>query len=368
MKTLTQLIEKLRSPDSRIATQAVEELRARGWLEDGALAGVSLCYVHLQNADLFRACLPGADLRQADLRWADLSLINLQGARLARANLYRADFSLADLRGADLFKANLQQARNLTADQLAQTARLRGAIMQDGRPYDGCFDLPGDDDFFGMTDVGPERAAPPALTGSETKAHLIRKLRSPNNGIVLQAVNAMQERGWLAEGVLERVQLRYAHLQRADLRHAYLHKTDLRMADLRGADLSKATLRGTRLSRADLQDANLFEADLAGAVLLRANLCGACHLTGTQLVHADKLRGATMPGGSRYDGRFNLPGDQGDARFLRVNLNDPAALADFYAVSIDDFLRGQAWAFVPVNVHRGVGQDRREIASVTLVR
>jgi hypothetical protein len=159
MKSLSQLIEKLRSPDNLVVVDAVEELRARGWLESGALAGINLGYVHLQNADLFRADLSGVDLRQADLRWANLSLAKLGGARLARANLSQADFSLADLRGADLFKADLRKARHLTADQLAQTARLRGAIMQDGRHYDGCFSLPGDDDFFGLTGAEPEQAA-----------------------------------------------------------------------------------------------------------------------------------------------------------------------------------------------------------------
>jgi len=167
MRTLPQLIEKLRSPDNLVVVDAVEELRARGWLESGALAGINLCYVHLQNADLFRANLSGVDLRQADLRWANLSLANLGSARLARANLSQADFSQADLRGADLFKANLRKARHLTAGQLAQTARLRGAIMQDGCHYDGCFDLPGDGDFFGSTGAEPERDAAPVPTGGQ---------------------------------------------------------------------------------------------------------------------------------------------------------------------------------------------------------
>ncbi|MEJ2150400.1 MAG: pentapeptide repeat-containing protein [Chloroflexota bacterium] len=187
MRTLPQLIEKLRSPDNLVVVDAVEELRARGWLESGALAGINLGYVHLQNADLFRANLSGVDLRQADLRWANLSLANLGSARLARANLSQADFSqadlrgadlfkanlrkarhlTADLRGADLFKANLRKARHLTADQLAQTARLRGAIMQDGCHYDGCFDLPGDGDFFGSTGAEPERDAAPVPTGGQ---------------------------------------------------------------------------------------------------------------------------------------------------------------------------------------------------------
>jgi hypothetical protein len=167
MKSLSQLIEKLRSPDNLVVVDAVEELRARGWLESGVLAGINLGYVHLQNADLFRADLSRVDLRQADLRWANLSLANLGGARLARANLSQADFSQANLRGADLFKADLRKARHLTADQLAQTARLRGAIMQDGCHYDGCFNLPGDDAFFGFTGAGPEQLAAPPPDGDQ---------------------------------------------------------------------------------------------------------------------------------------------------------------------------------------------------------
>jgi len=33
-----------------------------------------------------------------------------------------------------------------------------------------------------------------------------------------------------------------------------------------------------------------------------------------------------MPDGGRYDGRFNLPGDRGDAHFLHVDVDDPAII------------------------------------------
>jgi uncharacterized protein YjbI with pentapeptide repeats len=349
MKTAPQIIHKLRSPDNNQALQAVEELRVRGQLEDGTLVGINLRFVHLSGADLYKADLRKADFGMADLRWADLSLANLRGARLTKANLYKADFSRANLRGANLFRANLQEARNLTDDQLALAYRLWDAIMPDGSRYDGRFNLPGDRAFsdFECADTGERNI--PALTGNETKAQLIRKLRSPDNQIVLQAVKAMQKRGWLREGILDWVQLRYVHLQQADLRQASLHKTDLRMADLQGADLSEATLHGARLSGANLQEANLSKAHLQGAILSKANLRGACNLTDWQLAQSGKLRGAMLPDGRRYDGRFNLVGDLGDAYFLHIDVDEPAAMADFYGVSIGDFLLGQAWArkFVP---------------------
>ena len=50
-----------------------------------------------------------------------------------------------------------------------------------------------------------------------------------------------------------------------------------------------------------------------------------------------------MPDGNLYDGRFNLQGDFADASILHVDLNDPEAIAAFYGVSLEDFLRGQQW-------------------------
>jgi uncharacterized protein YjbI with pentapeptide repeats len=145
--TEVQLVHKLRSPYNRLALQAVEELRARGRLSNGALEGASLRYVHLQGADLYKANLRGADLSMANLQGADLSMTNLQGARLSGADLRGADLSMANLQGADLHKANLQGARNLSDEQLAQTSRLWGATLPDGSLYDGRFNLAGDIEF-----------------------------------------------------------------------------------------------------------------------------------------------------------------------------------------------------------------------------
>lgn len=147
MATTTELIRKLRNPDNKRVLQAVEELRVRGWLGDGALANVPLCHVHLQNADLLGADMRNVDLHQADLHESDLSQANLAGAKLTRANLEGANMSQTNLAGADLFKANLTQARNLTEPQLAVAKRLWGAIMPNGETYDGRFNLHGDLEF-----------------------------------------------------------------------------------------------------------------------------------------------------------------------------------------------------------------------------
>ena len=77
----------------------------------------------LSGADLTRANLTGANLRDADLSDADLARANLTGANLRDADLSRADLdgailTLADLDGAILAGANLAGA-NLAGANLA---------------------------------------------------------------------------------------------------------------------------------------------------------------------------------------------------------------------------------------------------------
>ena len=76
-----------------------------------------------ERADLYRAELYGANLREADLRGADLYGANLReadlrGAELYGANLREADLYGADLRGADLYGANLYGAYLTGAENL----------------------------------------------------------------------------------------------------------------------------------------------------------------------------------------------------------------------------------------------------------
>lgn len=92
-----------------------------------------------------------------------------------------------------------------------------------------------------------------------------------------------------------------------------------------------------------MQSANLEEAALEGANLIGANLQDARNVSNEKLAQASRMRGSIMPTGNLYDGRFNLPGDFADASTLHVDLNDPTAIAAFYGVSLEDFLRGQEW-------------------------
>ena len=155
MTGVMDLVRKMRSPENKLVLEAVAELRARGWLEDGSLRGVMLCHAHLEGSDLYRANLSEVDLHQAHLDGADLGLANLGKAKLTRTSLRGVNLSQADLAGADLFKADLTDSRNLTDEQLAQAKRLCFATMPDGTPYNGRFNLPGDIDLARWGKVDP---------------------------------------------------------------------------------------------------------------------------------------------------------------------------------------------------------------------
>jgi uncharacterized protein YjbI with pentapeptide repeats len=357
MYTKAQLIRNLQSFDIKVVRQAIETLRARGWLDDGTLSGLCLHHVHFQGADLYQSDLSSVDLMKADLRWTNLSNANLENAQLGNVNFYQADMSKTNIRGANLSKANLQGVINLTENQLKQAHRLQDAIMPDGSRYDGRFSLPGDlktaqvrgidienpqenAEFYGI--FMPESPDHKDTGFSpHTDIQVIRKLRSADNLLVLRAIEELRKRGRLSNGALAWNEFQFVRFQGADLSSANFHKANLNFADLRSANLTLAVLDGTSLRKANLSGANFDQADLSTACLEEANLQGAFHLTEDQLLEANRLRGATLPDGSRYDGRYNLPGDLENARFKKVDVHSPDELAEFYGVSIDTYLDGQ---------------------------
>lgn len=174
------------------------------------------------------------------------------------------------------------------------------------------------------------------------KARLIRQMRSRDSGLALIAVEELRAHGWLLDG-----SVRGANLVSANLQAGYL-----RRASLRDVNLHKANLQKTRLGNTDLRGARLEDANIAEADLDEAKLYGA-QVTLAQLAQVNRLRGASMPGGERYDGRFNLPGDLKDAAAAGIPLSDPEAMADFYDVAREEYLAGQQWARESLSVLRG---------------
>ena len=178
------------------------------------------------------------------------------------------------------------------------------------------------------------------------QSQLLHQLHSFDHNIVLQALDLLRINGWLEEGILVNINLADANLRRANLRHADLRYVVLRGVDLRGADLRDANLTGADLQQADLRGAQLDGAELTAVNFTHAKLAGTSlvavrGVTGAQLRQAETLAGAQWAEHQRYDGRFDLPGDERAARQAGYHLQDPTAMARFYQVSLVQYLAGR---------------------------
>jgi hypothetical protein len=170
------------------------------------------------------------------------------------------------------------------------------------------------------------------------KRRLIREMGSRDNGIALRAVKELREYGYLSDGSLHSVWLMGANLEgaelySADIRGAALHSANLRGAELIGANLSRAALWRTNLADAGLVDADLSDTNFKYANLERARV------TRNQLEESYSLRGTVLPNGKVYDGSFRLKGDIDEAKQDGTDIDDPAALAKWYAIPWDEFWR-----------------------------
>lgn len=145
------------------------------------------------------------------------------------------------------------------------------------------------------------------------REQLIRQLHSYYNPVALQSIEELRVLGYLNDGSLKNLDLRGSDWRDANLYEAVLIGSDLRNAKLQKADLAHANLK-------DVQ------------------------VTEEQLVTTDIMWRCVMPDGSLYDGRYNLPHDFEVAVRKGHNLNDPASMAEYYGVTVEQYLAGQRWA------------------------
>jgi uncharacterized protein YjbI with pentapeptide repeats len=276
--------------------------------------------------------LHGAELSEVDLSYANLARAQLRGATLFKANLQDAQVQGADLTNVDLSQAVCDGAdftgATLADEALARAVSWRGATLPDG-------------------------ICVPIITAQNQAEHL----------------PAERQRLRLAycEGKLENV-----HLNGYDLLGAQL-LGDFTSCRCGGTNLNYSRLPGA-FSVVDFTEASLVEAHLSGVFTAsqfdRANLTGAmlsgifancsfkgaelhgaacdgaslvgcdftdAHLEETVFQRAQRLRGCTLPDGTRYDGRYNLPGDRHDATNYHYNLNDPDQRKKFYTSDMLEF-------------------------------
>jgi hypothetical protein len=153
-------------------------------------------------------------------------------------------------------------------------------------------------------------------------APLMRRAHSRHNHIALAALEELRILGMLPDGAL-----------------AYM---EWRGSNWRDANLYDANLREADLTNADLYQADLVSADLTGAIV-----------SDEQLASCDIMYQAIMPDGRRYDGRYRLQGDFALANRKKIDTDSPEAMADWYGVTLEQYLEGQKWADENLDALRG---------------
>jgi hypothetical protein len=135
------LIYKMRSSLHDEVVRSVEEIRWRGWLNDGTLHKAKLNDANLQDVDLSNIDLQEANLVFANLQGANLTRANFRAADLRGANLQNAHLGGTDFRGANLQHAELAEARLYRIDfHLRLPLDTENAVFERFERYPALFD------------------------------------------------------------------------------------------------------------------------------------------------------------------------------------------------------------------------------------
>ncbi|MCS6883590.1 MAG: pentapeptide repeat-containing protein [Oscillochloridaceae bacterium] len=257
--------------------------------------GAGLHGSRLERADLQRANLAETDLREADLRGANLAGASLAGADLRQADLSGAVLDEADLRGADLRGATIEE------EQLCRATNTGKARLPRDREV-----------YFNNQNYSERLPDLPAFLRFSQWSGIYTGVSFPSK---------LDLQGAVLDGNFSRVHLDELNLSFARLKgifsHCTMRNTCLRDARITGI-LSNVDLQGSDLTGAWLSDASLVVCDLRGA-----------QVTEEQLRQAARLRGAYLPDGELYDGRYDLPGDMQDAISAGLDPEDKAAMREF---------------------------------------
>lgn len=222
---------------------------------------------------------------------------SLNGAYLSGANLHNEDLYGLQMTDGWLIGANLEYT-NLN-DATISNVIMNGSKLTNARMWNI---------NLSKTSLGDS-----VLYGTQMTKGDLREVRMPNSNLV----NAV-----LSDSNMEWASLDGSDLSSANLTNVNLDFGRLIEANLSNANLSGATLKNTHMYRANFTNTNLENVDFEFADCRNIVLLGA-RLDITELSKARSLRGAIMPDGSRYDGRFRLFYDELDAKSRGVDIDDP---------------------------------------------
>ena len=143
------------------------------------------------------------------------------------------------------------------------------------------------------------------------------RLRSGVSGAA--AVTDLRVYGFLNSGELRGKSLQGCAVQGGDFSNGACAEVDFSSADLRWSKWVGANLQKSKFHDCNLTGADFSFSDLTGA-----------YLTVDQMKECGSLWNATLPDGSRYDGRWQLPLEEARAADLGLSLNNPADRIEFY--------------------------------------
>ncbi|MGF1504437.1 MAG: pentapeptide repeat-containing protein [Anaerolineae bacterium] len=176
------------------------------------------------------------------------------------------------------------------------------------------------------------------------KEELIVRLGSRVNAEAMRAAEELRYHEWLFDETLDDANLANANLQNVNFARARLVRVRLHRATLQEASFYHADLSGSFLVGVDAREAIFRGAVLDKVYMQGANLEGCASLTDAQLARCARLKGATMPDGARYDGRYRLYGDLARAEEVGCDVTDIEAMAAHYKVPLEVYQAGQQWA------------------------
>lgn len=196
------------------------------------------------------------------------------------------------------------------------------------------------------------------------RSNLQRESRSGVNDVAIRAIEELRSIGALQSGELMGKYFSRGNLRGADFSRAELSGTDFSNAELMNANFNLANLRGAKFhsafitealfQTADLtdaefsfqtaKDANFTHAELTNAIFMGVDLSLARNLELDQLILAKSLFRSVLPHIGHYDGRFRMESDLDGISKLGFDPLIPEQVAQYYEVSLANYLAGQKWA------------------------
>jgi uncharacterized protein YjbI with pentapeptide repeats len=133
-----------------------------------------------------------------------------------------------------------------------------------------------------------------------------------------------------------------ANLKKSDFSECFLEEVNFNSATIWNANFTSANIRNGKFENASLWQSNLENSYLQNcsfrnADLKSVNFNKVNKLTVEQFIDMNELRGAIMPDGSLYDGRYELKGDLIKAQERNIDIRDDARMAEFYGVSLETY-------------------------------